>query len=127
MSFPVFSHAKSIALRYKLKLLSSSLFVSSTFPFSGLLSSFPEDYGNAPQEAKTSAAIHKAGQIRLWRMMQHGLYDHSAARRLKPLRLRDNHESSAIYVSSDEMLQEQLDVSNLGFEMLAADETYGTL
>ncbi|KAI9815074.1 MAG: hypothetical protein M1827_002917 [Pycnora praestabilis] len=51
-------------------------------------------------------AIRKAAKAGLWKILQHGVYDPGAARRLKPLKLPDPTSPSASSMQNSEMLEE---------------------
>jgi hypothetical protein len=110
ISFPMYSYVRSTVLKLKLERLSS-------LPPSPILysqpTSTPEESHPHSQDHSTSAAIHSVIQARLWRLMQQGLYNPDAARRLKPVKPISRHESDASGRPSEMLLEDKM-ASSLG-------------
>jgi hypothetical protein len=103
ISFPLYSYARSNTLKVKLERLSS---LPPSPLFYSLPTLSPEKSHPLSQDHGTSSAIYTVVQARLWRIMQRGLYDPDAARRLKPMKLVSRHESESLGRPSDEMILE---------------------
>ncbi|KAI9778801.1 MAG: hypothetical protein M1839_007891 [Geoglossum umbratile] len=105
ISFPMYSYVRSTALKLKLERLSS---LPPSPIFYSQPTSTPEESHPHSQDYSTSAAIHSVIQARLWRLMQQGLYNPDAARRLKPVELISRHESDAPGRPSEMLLEDEM-------------------
>ncbi|KAH0559153.1 hypothetical protein GP486_004314 [Trichoglossum hirsutum] len=120
ISFPIYAHARSSTLKSKLERLSS-------LPPSPLMYSPPSSVlelsHGVLHDLSTSAAIHHVVQARLWRMMQQGLYDPNAARRLEPVKLFGGSEIASLENYPNGILRENgQDKSDLEHEILPEDQ-----